>query len=207
MHTQRVVIIDDDRDVRGGLQNWLSSDYAVRTYESAEDFLSGIDDLNLGGNQPTCLLLDFQMPGMNGVELQDILKAANVMCPIIFMSGNACHADIIAAWRGGAVDFILKPFSAAEINKVLAQAFAKAPENTTPELPITHREAQVLLLLGQGMQQKEVAKALNLSPRTVKMYRSFLKNKLDLNSPMDLVRYCDKHQMAIAKIVGENPKG
>lgn len=202
MNARRVIVIDDDLDVREGLQHWLSADYTVQSFASAEDFLEAVDALNLGGSLPTCLLLDFQMPGMNGVELQDALKATQWMCPIIFMSGNAQHADIIAAWRGGAVDFILKPFSADEISNALQQAFAAMPAAT--ELPITQREAQVLLLLGQGMQQQEVAKALHLSLRTVKMYRTFLKNKLSLESLMDIARYCDKHQTAITHIAQKN---
>jgi len=202
MMNQRVVIIDDDLGVREGLDHWLAVDYAVSTYASAEDFLAGIDDLNLGSGMPTCLLLDFQMPGMNGVELQEVLRAANVVCPIVFMSGNAQHADIIAAWRGGAVDFILKPFNAEEVSKALLQAFSALPIAT--KLPITPREAQVLMLLGQGMQQQEVAERLHLSLRTVKMYRTFLKNKLNLLTLMDIARYCDKHQAEIAKIAQRN---
>lgn len=198
MTRNRVLIIDDDLDVREGLDRWLSDDYEIATYESAESFLADIDDLNLGGRVPTCLLLDFQLPGINGVELQEALRAANVMCPIIFMSGNAQHADIIAAWRGGAVNFVLKPFSANEISKALLQAFSVLPVATT--LPITPREAQVLMLLGQGMQQQEVAETLRLSLRTIKMYRTFLKNKLGLESLMDLARYYDKHQAAIRQI-------
>lgn len=207
MQTKRVVIIDDDADVCNGLKNWLARDYVVCAYESAENFLTGIDDLHLGSvvptSMPTCLLLDFQMPGVNGVELQEVLKAANILCPIIFMSGNAQHADIIAAWRGGAVDFVLKPFSASEIDQALAHAFATVP--TVTALPITPREAQVLLLLGQGLQQYEVADALGLSVRTIKMYRTFLKNKLNLHSLMELARYCDKHQAAIAMIAQGAP--
>lgn len=202
MTVKRVAVIDDDRDVREGLQNWLSSAYLVSTYESAEHFLAGIDALNLSAGVPTCLLLDFQMPGMNGVELQDTLKAASFLWPIIFMSGNAHHADIIAAWRGGATDFILKPFSAAEISHALRQAFANLPGHAP--LPITRREAQVLQLLGQGMQQQQVAEELALSLRTVKMYRAFLKHKLDLNSLMELARFYDQHRHAIAKIAGSD---
>lgn len=198
MARNRVLIIDDDRDVREGLDHWLPVDHVISCFASAEEFLAGIDDLNLGGNLPTCLLLDFQLPGINGVELQETLRAANVVCPIIFMSGNAQHVDIIAAWRGGAVNFVLKPFTANEISKALLHAFSALPVAT--KLPITPREAQVLLLLGLGMQQQEVAEQLRLSLRTIKMYRTFLKNKLGLESLMDLARFCDKHQDAIMQI-------
>jgi FixJ family two-component response regulator len=151
------------------------------------------------------------MPGMNGVELQRTLKKNNLEFPIIFMSGNAQQSDVIDAWHEGAVDFILKPFTAAKISHSLEKLFIAAKKNqgdvqplphhqVTTDLPITSREAQVLLLLGKGYQQQEVAEILGLSLRTVKMYRTSLKNKLSLNTLMELGRYYDKHQLSIEKL-------
>ena len=160
---------------------------------------------------PTCMLLDFQMPGMNGVELQRTLRSMNVEFPIIFMSGNAHQSDVINAWHGGAVDFILKPFNAEQISEVLATQFGQLQSNREVDRksknlaqisgkPITKREAEVLHLLGKGLQQNEIAQSLGISLRTVKMYRSFLKNKLDLNTPAEVVRYFDQNQQSILKI-------
>jgi len=106
---------------------------------------------------------------------------------------------------------MLKPFTALEIDKALAKSFALAEANRSDRTPapdaqpsglttITRREAQVLLLLGKGMQQQEVAEKLALSLRTVKMYRAFLKNKLGLNTLVEIGRFCEINRAAIAKI-------
>ena len=213
MKNARVIIVDDEADIRDGLKSWLSNEYMTQCFDSAESFLNAITNFDFEDGVPSCMLLDFQMPGMNGVELQAALKQINVEFPIIFMSGNAHNADIIEAWRGGAVDFILKPFTAQQISAALADVFAKgmvhkanllAPKASITHIPITPREAQVLLLLGKGHQQTEVAEMLGLSLRTVKMYRTFLKNKLDLNTLMELARYCDQHHASIQKIAENN---
>jgi len=212
MKNPRVIIVDDEPEIREGLQAWLSNDYKTQSFESAESFLQAIQEFEFEDGLPTCLLLDFQMPGMNGVELQSILKQINIEFPIIFMSGNVKQADIINAWHGGAIDFILKPFTAHQVSHRLKTVFLKAEQSRHTEeikqnhtvfnIAITQREAQVLLLLGQGDQQTDVAQMLGLSLRTVKQYRTFLKNKLDLNTLMELARYYDKHHVSIKAIAG-----
>ena len=211
MKNSRVIIVDDDADLRESLNAWLSQDYLVEAFDSAESFLLAINDFNFEDQIPTCIVLDFKMPGMNGVELQKTLKEINVEFPIIFMSGNALQADVIDAWQEGAVNFILKPFAASKISDALQGLFTKVNqqkidkrdvpiETSTIELPINQREAQVLLLLGKGCQQYEVAEILGLSLRTVKMYRASIKEKLRLHTLMELGRYYDKHQLSIEKI-------
>lgn len=211
MTIYRVIIVDDDIDVRDGLEAWLSQDYQVTTFDSSESFLKAINDFDFEDGIPSCMLLDFQMPGMNGVELQQTLKQINLEFPIIFMSGNAHQSDVIDAWHGGATDFILKPFEPSKISASLEKLFttvelrktAISPSTNADShivIPITQREAQVLLLLGKGHEQQEVAEILGLTLRTVKMYRSFLKNKLNLHTLMELGRYYDKHRQSIEKL-------
>ena len=211
MTIHRVIIVDDDIDVRDGLEAWLSQDYQVATFDSSESFLKAINDFDFEDGIPSCILLDFQMPGMNGVELQQTLKQINFEFPIIFMSGNAHQSDVIDAWHGGAIDFILKPFEPSKISASLEKLFTAKEQrkavmsfssngDSPIDLPITQREAQVLLLLGKGHEQHEVAEILGLSLRTVKMYRSFLKNKLNLHTLMELGRYCDKYKQSIEKL-------
>jgi FixJ family two-component response regulator len=211
MKNHRVIIVDDDIDIRDGLHAWLSQDYIVEAFDSSESFLNAINDFQFEDGLSTCILLDFQMPGMNGVELQQTLKQINVEFPIIFMSGNANQSDVIDAWHEGAVDFILKPFAPGKISASVEKLFSTSrqikaitnlseSDQTQSDLPITQREAQVLLLLGKGHEQQEVAEILGLSLRTVKMYRAFLKNKLNLHTLMELGRYYDKHQLSIKKI-------
>jgi FixJ family two-component response regulator len=211
MKNSRVIIVDDDSDLRESLNAWLSQDYLVEAFDSAESFLLAIKDFRFEDGIATCIALDFKMPGMNGVELQKTLKEINVEFPIIFMSGNALQADVIDAWQEGAVNFILKPFAASKISDAIQRLFTTvnqhhkdkrdAPDKTSNiELSINQREAQVLLLLGKGCQQYEVAEILGLSLRTVKMYRASIKEKLQLHTLMELGRYYDKHQSSIEQI-------
>jgi FixJ family two-component response regulator len=211
----KVIVIDDEPIVRSGLENWLSHNYQVSTFDSAETFLNAFNQFEFEDGIPTCILLDFQMANMNGVELQNSLKSLNAEFPIIFMSGNAQQADIIDAWRGGAVDFILKPFTPTQVTDALNKHFSilwqsepiKFPSNNREQIhiPITKREAEVLLLLGEGYQQHETAQVLGISLRTVKMYRSFLKDKLGLNTLGELIKYCQQYKVSISKITrGEN---
>lgn len=217
MEHVRVIVVDDAEDIREGMLDLLSDDYEVQTFDSAEAFLFALNDFQFEDGKPTCVLLDFQMEGMNGVELQRNLKVMNVEFPIIFMSGNALQADIVDAWRGGAIDFLLKPFTASEISDTLEKLFFRLAQSRQAvcsnveiaglmDLPITKREAQVLLLLGQGRQQSEVADMLGISLRTIKTYRTFLKNKLNLNTLMELARYYDKYRLSIEKIAQSDKK-
>ena len=210
MRNAKVIIVDDESIVRAGLENWLSQDYEVKSFDSAKSFLDAFEQFEFEDHLPTCILLDLQMPEMNGLELQKSLKLMNVEFPIIFMSGNAQQIDIINAWQGGAADFILKPFAASQITDALDKNFKKISRhknfasNEIPrkliDIPITKREAEVLLLLGNGHRQPEVAKLLGIAPRTVKMYRTFLRDKLSLNTLGELIKYCQNYEHSIKRI-------
>lgn len=208
MSKYRVIIVEDDCDLGASLTEWLSEKYEVHSFKSAEKLLSSYYELEFDNDTPTCMLLDFQMPGRNGLELQEILVSMRAKFPIIFMSGNALQADVIDAWRGGAIDFLLKPFTGARVSKELEKVFldlekknaAEEDKHTAEEmvdLPITKREAQVLLLLAKGLQQTEVAAMLGVALSTIKMYRGFLKSKVGLNNTIDLLKYCDDHRPSI----------
>lgn len=194
-----VVVIDDNLDMREGLFSWLSRGYFVHLFASAEEFLEERHAME----NCQCLLLDLKMPGMSGAELQDELSIRGFSAPIVFMSGDAHQADIITAWRAGAFDFLLKPFSPNDISHTLEKVFAALDQTIRSHkfstLPITRREAQVLLLLGKGFQQQQTADQLGLSLRTVKMYRMFLKNKLNLNTMLDIGKFYDRYRNIIEK--------
>lgn len=210
MRNTKVIIVDDEPIILAGLENWLSRDHKTISFDSAEAFLKALIQFDFEDGLLTCLLLDFQMPGMNGIELQTNLKLINTEFPIIFMSGNAQQADIIDAWHGGAVDFILKPFTPVQVTAAIEKQFSvlrnrpKNPlnsDNTSHvDIPITKREAEVLLLLGRGLTQAGVAQHLRISIRTVKMYRSFLKNKLNLNTLAQLANFATQYEQAIKKV-------
>jgi FixJ family two-component response regulator len=202
----RVILVEDDTALRESLSNWLSKEHIVVPFNSAEAFLQALDDSDFEDGVKTCILLDFQMPGMNGIELQTRLREMQIAYPIIFTSGNAQQADIIDAWHGGATDFLLKPFTGAKVSEVLLTLFEKSSaiplsasseNNLVTSIPISQREAQVLLLLGQGCRQHEIADTLNITLRTVKWHRASIKNKLGLNTLVEIARYCDQHQSLI----------
>lgn len=210
IRTKKVIIVDDEPIILAGLENWLSEDYKTISFDSPGALLHAFNQFEFEDGLPSCILLDFQMPEMNGVELMASLKAINTEIPIIFMSGNAQQADIINAWRGGAVDFILKPFNPTQVTAALDKQFNALKQKTTHQptlankslvnIPITKREAEVLLLLGNGYQQLEVAEALDISIRTVKMYRQNLKEKLGLDTLADLAKYCNQYEPSIEAI-------
>ena len=212
MKPNKVIIVDDEPIIRESLSSWLSAEYEVQSYENGIDFLRALQNSDFEDGTPTCLLLDFQMPVINGVEVQNELRSINCEIPIIFISGNALQQDVIDAWKGGAVDFILKPFTAQQISGALQKLFQSQHSSPTEEvsqsakLPITQREAQVLYLLGQGHQQNEVAQILGLSLRTIKMYRTFLKNKLNLNNLVEVSKYYESNKQSISLLANFDSK-
>lgn len=211
MKCSRVIIVEDDSSLRLSLAEWLSKEYLISQFESAESLLKAIYDFQFEDGIPTCILLDFQMTGMNGVELQNQLCKMNIEFPIIFMSGNAQQADVIDAWHGGAIDFLLKPFASEKLNNALTEIFLKCKEikshlppaiekNSLIDIPITRREAEVLLLLGEGYRQHEIAERLNISIRTIKWHRASIKHKLNLNTLVEIARYCDEYRHSLDHI-------
>jgi FixJ family two-component response regulator len=210
MKQLRVILVEDDAALRGSLTDWLSKEYLVTQFESAEALLCALNNFDLEDGISTCILLDFQMPGMNGIELQTKLKELNIDFPVIFTSGNAQQADIIDAWHGGAADFLLKPFTGEKVSQALKALFQQSRAmklaaaipvlNHSISIPISQREAQVLLLLGKGYRQHEIADALNITLRTVKWHRASIKNKLGLNTLVEIARYYDQNQFLIEKI-------
>jgi FixJ family two-component response regulator len=206
----RVILVEDDTALRASLTDWLSKEYLVTQFASAEDLLEAFHNFDFEDGVPTCILLDFQMPGMNGVELQTTLKEMNIEFPVIFTSGNAQQADIIDAWHGGAIDFLLKPFTGEKVSQVLQALFQQSSAmklaaastpvaNPSTSIPISKREAQVLMLIGNGYRQHEIADLLNITLRTVKWHRTSIKNKLGLNTLVEIARYCDQNKSLLEK--------
>jgi FixJ family two-component response regulator len=218
MKNTQVIIVEDDTVLRNSLTKWLSFEHQISGYQSAEDLLEAINHFDHENSMPTCILIDYQLPGINGNELQSALRQLNIEYPIVFMSGNIKTEDVIDAWRGGAIEFILKPFSGDQLSACLKNVFIKenrlkldsmSTKKMTEiiDISISPREAEVLHLLGQGFRQAEVAQILGIGLRTIKMYRTSLKNKLNLNTPVDLSRFYDQHALSIQKIFDkESPR-
>lgn len=185
-------VVEDDPSVRNGLEYLLMSEgYESELYESAEAFLAGD-----AASVPGCIILDIRMPGMSGLELQNILIERKYPHPIIFLSG---HGDIdiaVGAVKKGALDFLQKPVNANKFLEIVQEAL-KLDQLRTGNLynpqdllllaeKLTDREKQIIGLIFQDISNKNIAERLNLSPRTVENHRAAAYRKLGVNSAEQL---------------------
>jgi FixJ family two-component response regulator len=187
-------IIDDDSSIRTALSRLLrAAGYEVRTYASAGEFL--IEERGAG---PACVVLDVQMPGPSGLDLQKKLGAGDDPLPIIFLTG---HGDIpmsVRAMRAGAVDFLTKPVKREALLSAVQTALAADGERRAARDRVQHvrtrfdtltaREREVFGRVVAGMLNKQIAAELNCSIRTVKIHRARTMEKMQVDSLADLVR-------------------
>jgi two-component system response regulator FixJ len=189
-----VHLIDDDEDIRRALAFLLSTaGLAVRVHESALKFLEHLDTL-----QPGCIVSDVRMPGMDGLELQQRLKAMGVKMPIIIMTGHADVPLAVQAMKAGAVDFIEKPFDdeillsairiAVNVYNKNGQSSMEIAQIQTRLDTLSAREKDVLKGLLAGHANKTIAYDLKLSPRTVEVHRASVMSKMTARSLSELVR-------------------
>lgn len=196
-----IYIIDDDKSVRTGLDRLLRSfNYNTRLFASALDFIDALPSVET--NSPGCILLDLKMPGMSGLELQNKLSGHDKLLPIIFITG---HGDIIAsvkAMKGGAIDFLTKPFEEEVLLSAIKIALEKDKEtkliaketNAIKERMalLTPREYQIMTFVIAGLLNKQIASELDISEKTVKVHRSRVMEKMELVSVAELVRATEK---------------
>ncbi len=188
-----VFLVDDDATVRDALSLFLeASGLVVSAYASAREFLRHYQP-----SWPGCMVLDIRMPGMTGLELQKVLKQRQIEIPIIFLTG---HGDIpmsVKALKGGAVDFIEKPFKDEVLLDRIREAIAIDAHRrkiTAQKMKIMHRyvqltrrEKQVLTYVISGLSNKEIAKKLHVSHRTIDVHRARIMNKMEASSLPELV--------------------
>jgi FixJ family two-component response regulator len=189
-----VLVIDDDQDFRESIGRLLRSlDLDVLLFASVSEFLrSNLPDT------PICVVLDVRLPGQSGLDLQRELVSANRLFPIIFVTG---HGDIpmsVQAMKGGAIEFLTKPFrdqdlldaiqTAIERDRVRrahGEAIARLQKHRAS---LTQREREVMGMVVPGRRNKEIAAALGLSEITVKAHRGNVMRKMHARSLADLVR-------------------
>ena len=193
-----VFVIDDDQSVRESLRNLLRSvGLSVRTYESAQEFLTAERP-----DVPGCLVLDVRLPGVSGLDLQRQLVQANIQIPIIFITG---HGDIrmsVEAMKAGAVEFLTKPFRDQDLLDAVQQALERdgiarrhRAETAVLQLryeSLTPREREVMVLVAQGLANKQIADDLKVSEPTVKLHRGRMMHKMEAASLADLIRIAGK---------------
>ncbi len=190
-----VFVVDDDAPVRKSLMRLLkSAGYRTESFSSADEFLDGWK----ANPVPGCVLLDIMMPGLDGLQLQQALRASALEIPIIFITG---HGDIplsVKAIKAGAIDFFPKPIDDQKLLRAVDEALQRdalvRAERAARDIvsnryaTLTPREREVMALVVRGMLNKQIASALGASEKTIKIHRGRVMEKMKVNSVADLVR-------------------
>lgn len=198
-----VSVIDDDQAVRLAVIAILEhAGYAVSEFASAEDFLASEERNEAVFPGPKCLLLDMKMPGASGLELQRRLAGLAKHPPIVFMSGGSSAAEAVQAMKGGALDFLIKPFDGDELLDVVGRALARsvadeqsrhfAQEAGRRYQTLSAREAEIASMVARGLQNLQIAGELGIAERTVKLHRMHMMRKLGAANVIELIRILDK---------------
>lgn len=188
-----IFLIDDDQAVRDSLSFLLeTTGFAVKSYPSAGAFLSaGLPD---GAG---CVITDVRLPGIDGLELQCRLAQAGCTLPVIVITGHSDVPMAVQALKNGAMDFLEKPFDGDALLETVRRAVEASRAASEHEASVhaarerlarlTAREREVLDALVSGQANKEIARVLGVSPRTVEVHRARVMEKLDANSLAELV--------------------
>jgi two-component system response regulator TtrR len=188
-------VVDDDESIRT-LWRWLMESHgiAVKTFATAAEFIESYSSGGAG-----CLVLDLELPGMSGLELQEYLKCKDIEIPIVFVTGHGDVPAAVSALKGGAVDFIQKPFSYKDVLSVIEKAFerdAQIREKRTRRSRIagrlatlTEREQEVLQCVIEGKPNKIIAADLDISMKTVEFHRAKVMEKMGVTSVAELVQF------------------
>jgi FixJ family two-component response regulator len=189
-----VFVIDDDLSMRRALTNLIQSvGLEVEAYGSAAELLkSKLPEV------ASCLVLDIRLPGLSGLDLQTELAGANIRIPIIFITGHGDIPMTVRAMKGGAVDFLSKPFRDQDLLDAVVSAIDKdrkrrEADKTVANLQalydtLSSRERDVLGFVAAGLMNKQVAAELDLAEITVKIYRGHIMKKMQARSLADLIR-------------------
>ncbi|HUL78065.1 MAG TPA: response regulator [Vicinamibacteria bacterium] len=195
----RVDLVDDDASVRRSLNRLLrAAGYDARAYADAAAFLAAVGTCG----PPSCLLVDLRLPGASGLDLQQELRERGLETPLVFISGRADVRSGIDALKGGAVDFLEKPFT----DEALLGAVARAVEQDRRRRAwladrarlagrletLTPREREVFSLVVTGLLNKQVGAEIGTTEKTVKVHRARVMQKMGAGSLAQLVRMADR---------------
>ncbi len=193
-----VHVIDDDLSIRCAVSRLLRShDQQVQTYPSARAFLR--QQLDSG---PACVVLDLQMPGMCGLDLQEMLMRRHESLSIVFISGHADIPDSVRAMKAGAVDFLTKPFDESQLLSAVDAALTRSRQACIDRdtlcrdraifETLTQREREVCVRVAQGMLNKQIGGEFGTAEKTIKVQRGRVMQKLGAQSVTDIVRLVER---------------
>ena len=189
-----VYVIDDDESLRDALASLFRSvGMKIEAFASANEFLR-----RRPVDGPSCLVLDVRLPGVSGLDFQEALAKASIRIPIVFMTGHGDIPMTVKAMKAGAVEFLIKPFREQDMLDAVQTALTKDRErreieNTVSAVKAAYdtlspREREVLLLVAEGLMNKQVADRLGVSEITVKVHRKKVMQKMNARSFAELVR-------------------
>jgi FixJ family two-component response regulator len=192
-----IAIVDDDPSVREGLRSLIrSTGLQVETFESAQDFLD-----RPGTEAPSCLVLDLQLPGLSGLDLQKRIAELGFQIPIVFLTGHGNIPASVRAMKAGAVEFLTKPFDDEELLRAVQEAIERDRRTRKQHADLrelreryeslTAREQEVMQQVVSGRLNKQIAAELNITEFTVKIHRGRVMRKMHADSVADLVRMAE----------------
>ena len=201
-----VHLVDDEDSIRKSAGFMLkTSGFAVQTYASGIAFLKAVKTA-----APGCILLDVRMPGMDGLEVQEVLAERGITMPVIVLTGHGDVGIAVRVMKAGAVDFLEKPFEKSALLASIGVAFSRLDKSDARSLReaearvrvavLTPREREVLIGLANGFPNKTIAYDLDISTRTVEVHRANLMTKLEVHSLSDALR------IAFAAGLGDSPE-
>jgi len=200
-----VFVVDDDPSVRKSLTRLIkSAGHAVEAFASAREFLAR--ERYAG---PCCLVLDVRMPGLTGLDLQEALASAGRRMSIVFITGHGDVPMSVKAMKGGALDFLTKPFDGKDFLAAIQRCVARDVRDLGAEARVTEilervqmltpRETEVFALVVTGMLNKQIAFELGVSEKTVKVHRARVMEKMRAGSVAELVRLADRVGVIVPK--------
>jgi FixJ family two-component response regulator len=192
-----VAIVDDDPSARRGLQRLIrSAGWRAESFASAQEFLA-----RPRADAPSCLVLDLQLPGLSGLDLQKQLAEAGLKIPIVFLTGHGNIPASVQAMKAGAIEFLTKPIDEQDLFRAIQEAIERDRRTRQQHAEIrelrdryeslTAREQEVMQQVISGLLNKQIAAELNITEDTVKFHRGHIMRKMRADSLADLVRMAE----------------